>query len=148
MDNGISFHGGQRVLINGVAYCYGGASSSNFNCLIDTLRQALPFHCIANLDWIRQQLHRRFLHTSYPVHVDPPNYLDLHEHSNDILQLLGQHNIAATQPIALNTQQCTILCVTKLPSGNYQMQTLGHGPIRMYIANEGLGHFVPLIRER
>ena len=148
VDNGISFHGKQRVLIDGIPFCYGFASPTNNNCLIDTLQIALPFHCIVNLDFIRQQLHRRFLGTSYPVQIDPPNYLDLGEHSNDILQLLGQYNTAGNQPMVLNTQRCTIMCVTKLASGNYQMQKMGNGPITMYIANEGLGHFVPLLHER
>ncbi len=115
-----------EVQIDGIDFRYGSATPDNNNCLLDSLRQALPLPCMANLDSIRADMHRQFRGTNFPV-FDPgigrPLFVELAERSPAALRLLGPANEFRTRPVVPSAVErtCTILCLEVFPDARYEM---------------------------
>ena len=124
-------------------YILGGASGVGCNCLIDTLRQKLP-DIICNVVLVRHLLEQR--HRDRPTRITSGDYLALDTYWEDIIDLLGEHNMdRRMQNFAARFQ---VVCA--------DLTWIGHGDVlpggpagarrtRLHIARVNQNHFVPLI---
>ena len=127
----------------------GAASGENCNCLIQTFILALQDHVssfLADPRWIRSELQRRF--PSGPDRVTDKNYLDLRAHWRDIVSLISQsacrlgfHDYRQIRPEAFR-----VTCVYE--ARQVVGDVVGDGPTELFILNEHMRHFVPLLRRR
>ena len=137
------------VEFGGHRFLKGFASGSGCTCLIQTLLSCLNDNgvaCAADIPWIRKELRKRF--PNGENRVTERNYLDLRNHWRSIIDLIGvsaRHNsYDATNYIhARNFKVTAVLEDTRLVS-----EVDGDGPIDLFLLNEGIAHFVPLLRHR
>ena len=131
---------GPHVCVDDRRYAVGLASGSSNNCLLDTLRQ--QFDIIADLNQVRRELQRRFPHG--PDQVTQDNFLTLHAHWRDAVDLLFQWDISGKPKLTHTAFR--VVCVDLVHVGNGDV--VGDGPHTIHMAREGQVHFVPLIRLR
>ena len=136
--------GQQQIFeVDGVYLSLGQATPEQNNCLIDSLRQVLPFTCIADLSQIRARLRQRYPAGNDAVRIWPPNFLELDWHGEAVLQFLGELNLLGHSVLSFAT--CRIVSVSLLANGNLETAVHGNGAMTLHIANEGNLHFRPLL---
>ena len=131
--------------MEGVSFQLGHASGLGYNCLIDTLRQAMRAGVICNVAAVRASLERRHAHLA--TRITPGDYLYL-DYWADIVDLLGAYNLIrpATKPWS---PQFRVVCVDLTWIGNGDVLprgTLQAGRTTLHIARINQNHFVPLLR--
>ena len=126
------------------------ATGVDNNCLIDTLRQALPealmVDPVRGVGQIREALALEFssgVDRVLSPRNGPANYLDLQVHWRSIIGLLGNH--ANSRAVALNTGNYMIVCVDLDQPGVLSAHA-GEGPNVLHIAREHGNHFLPMRR--
>ena len=137
------------VRVGEQVFVKGAASGDDNNCLIQTFILALQDHVsslLADPRWIRSELQRRF--PSGPDRVTDENYLDLRAHWRDIVSLISQsacrlgfHDCRQIRPEAFR-----VTCVYEVRQ--VVGDVVGDGPTELFILNEHMRHFVPLLRRR
>ena len=136
------------VRVGEQVFVKGAASGENNNCLIHTLIGVLQDHVsfIADPRWIRSELRRRF--PSGPNAVTAKNYLDLRAHWQDILSLISESACAQgfLDGRLIRPEAFRITCVEE--GRQVVGDVVGDGPTDLFILNEYLQHFVPLLRRR
>ena len=128
---------GPHVYVDGLRFHVGMASGASNNCLLDTLRQ--QFEMVVHLTNVRRDLQRRF--PRGPDQVTRDNFLTLHAHWRDAVDLLFQWDVSGKPRLTHTTFR--IVCVDLVHLGHGDV--VGDGPHTIYIAREGQVHFVPLI---
>ena len=137
------------VEFSGHRFVKGFASGLGCNCLIETLLARLNDNsilCVANILWIRSELRKLF--PQGENWVSARNYLDLRNHRRPITDRIGvsarQHGCDTENQIyARNFTVTAVLEDTRVVS-----ERNGNGPIELFILNERVRHFVPLLRDR
>ena len=102
--------------------------------------------CVANIPWIRIELRKLF--PQGVNQVQESNFLDLRNHWRPIIDLIGVsarlHGCdTESQIYARNFTVTAVLEDTRVVS-----EKDGDGPIELFMLNEGISHFVPLLRDR
>ena len=136
------------VEFSGHRFIKGFASGLGCNCLIETLLACLNDNgipCVANIPWIRNELRKLF--PQGENQVTARNYLDLRNHWRPIIDLIGVsarlHGCDTENQIyARNFTVTAVLEDTRVVS-----EKDGDGPIELFMLNEGIRHFVPLLRD-
>ena len=139
-----------RVIVEfeGKRFVKGSASGDGFNCLIYALLGALNdvgVLCVADVPWVRDELRRRFKTGSDQVTAE--KCLDLRPHYASVIDLIGLSARANGCDAAgkIRAENFSVTCVAEdqLVVG----EVVGSGA-SLYVLNEGLQHFVPLLRDR
>ena len=139
------------VEVGGLRFIKGSASGKGNNCLISALAQCIDDKvtlCMINAPWIRNELCRMF--ASGANIVTENNSLELRPHCASVIDLIGIS--ARAQGLdpddRIHAENFSVTCVAE-HLGRVG-DVVGEGPERtsLYILNEGLLHFVPLIRDR
>ena len=137
------------VELSGHRFVKGFASGLGCNFLIATLLACLSDNsilCVANIPWIRIELRKLFPQGVNQVQEN--NFLDLRNHWRPIIDLIGvsarlQGCDTESQIYARNFTVTAVLEDTRVVS-----EKDGDGPIELFMLNEGVSHFVPLLRDR
>ena len=124
--------------VEGQDFYVGTASGDGCNCLIDTLKQCLPYTGAAPAE-IRESLEQEF--REGPRRVTSMSYLELQHHWKEVIQLIG---LLGENSTILRPEQFRIVCVDLEFPGNGDVE--GTGTRSLYIARENANHFVPLHR--
>ena len=136
------------VRVGEQVFVKGAASGEDNNCLIQTFILALQdiVSFIADPGWIRSQLQRRF--PSGPNAVTADNYLDLRPHWRDIVSLISESACAQgfRDGRLIRPEAFRITCVEE--RRQVVGDVVGDGPTDLFILNESMLHFVPLLRRR
>ena len=141
------------VYIDGDEFIKGTASGISFglnNCLIHTLQQALSIALeaiVVDIPWVRSELKKEFPKT-HAFSVTDDNYLDLGEHWEAVVDLLGRsaRQYGCDVHNRIHHRFFQIHCVDERSATLGSCE--GDGSTKIYILNEGRAHFVPLIRRR
>ena len=143
--------GNQNVVVefDNRSFIKGFASGDGCNCLIETLLACLndnDLRCIADVPWIRQELRRRFRQGEN--RVTEGNYLDLRNHWTTIIDLIGisarRNECDPTNQIHARNFNVTAV----LEEQRIVVERDGVGPVNLFVLNEDIRHFVPLLRNR
>ena len=137
------------VEFSGHRFVKGFASGLGCNCLIETLLACLNDNgilCVANVPWIRNELRKLF--PQGENQVTARNYLDLRNHWRPIIDRIGvsarqQGSDTEHQIYARNFTVTAVHEETRVVS-----ERDGNGPVELFVLNEGLSHFSPLLREK
>ena len=147
----ITREGPNRVMVEfeDLRFVKGYAPGDDNNCLIQALLQSINdvgIPCIANARWVRKEMIRRF--GSGADEVTELNFLDLRPHSASIIDLIGMsardNGLDPTDLIHAENFSVTCVAEEQLVVG----EVVGTGRIPLYVLNESLLHFVPLLKDR
>ena len=138
-----------KVKINEDMFIKGFAPGTGCNCLISTLLSCLNdkgILCVANIEWIREELQRQFPEGDNQVTLH--NYLDLRNHWRKIIDLIGisakRHGCDPNGHI--KSENFAVTCVMEDARRVYEAD--GNGACRLFLINEGNSHFSPLLIDR
>ena len=149
-ESGVRTDGSRIYTVNGLDFVLGYATSTNNNCLIDSLRQVLydqaGILCDVDMQYIRELLREKHPAGVTQVRVHRPNFLDLEHHAFDTIDLLA--TASATQGIHPNSREFSIICLHATDADALHAARVGHGQRRLYLFNEGDRHFRPLLHLR
>ena len=137
------------VEFSGERFVKGFAKGDDCNCLIFTLRECLcdvGLLCVVDAPWVRMELRRRF--RTGPDAVTERNYLDLRVHGPVVLDLIGESARAngCDPGRAIRAENFKMTCVAE--DQRVVGEVVGEGRVDLFPLNEGLRHFVPLLRDR
>ena len=132
------------IELDGQSYYLGSASGDGCNCLIDTLRQAIP-GIICSVSTVRAALENR--HRGLPSAIAPGDFLPL-ELWEDVIDLLGIHNALGRLQTSW-AHRFRVVCVDLTWIGNGDVFPRGAASdsrTTLPIARVNQNHFVPLLR--
>ena len=132
-----------EIEVDGRSYHLGRASGDENNCLIDTLRQALPF-CMCSVAAVRSALEVR--HRGLPTEIRPGEFLPL-DFWDDIVDLLGRYNESGSLRASW-AHRFRVVCVdlTWIGSGEvFPRGVASDARATLAIARVNQNHFVPLL---
>ena len=145
-----------RVLVRfrDVRLVRGLASGKDNNCLIVALRESLKdigYPSWAHPPDVRDQL--RIMYPSGPNRVTEMNFLDLRPHCESVIDLIGRESRrkGLDENNFIHARNFTVCCVFE------QLRRVGEEvgvgrpigrPNTLYVLNQGLQHFVPLLEDR
>ena len=142
-----------RIIVEfgGLRFVKGFATGDGNNCLIHALAQSINDigdRCVVNVPWIRKELLRRF--ASGPDQVTEANFLDFRPHGASVIDLIGMSARAeGLDPQGrIRADRFSVTCVAEDLGRVGDVVGEEPGRTSLYILNEGLLHFVPLIRDR
>ena len=135
------------IIVDDFHFELGAASGDGYNCLIDTLRLKLnevrgakiPEGCVSR---VRELLEDKHFNSS--THIVPGDFLDLSNHWEDVVNLLGDED-RVKQHGALSSDDFEIVCVDMAWVGNGErLPPGGESREKLFIARVNQNHFVPL----
>ena len=151
---GLNVHQRPEFRIGGVRYVAGTASGASNNCLIASLSLAIDQDHVAHIvehARIREELRGRFPDTRAPAYVAARNFLTFDLHAMAVIEFIGRiassHGMDAAGAIV--PASYTVRCIVERAPDEYALaDSVGSGPVTIYLLNHHNVHSDPLIRVR